>query len=101
MTVTPVNDNSPVITSDGGGADRGSQRRREHHGGHHGHRHRRRLPAQTLTYTIIGGADAAKFTINARTGVLTFVAAPDYESPTDAGAQQRLRRDGAGQRRQR
>ena len=39
----------------------------------------------TLTYSIIGGADAAKFTINATTGVLSFVSAPDSESPTDAG----------------
>jgi hypothetical protein len=30
-------------------------------------------PAQTLSYSIIGGADAAKFTINAGTGALSFV----------------------------
>ena len=40
----------------------------------------------TLTYSIIGGADAAKFTINATTGVLAFVSAPNFEAPTDAGA---------------
>ncbi|WP_245539456.1 cadherin domain-containing protein [Thiofilum flexile] len=40
----------------------------------------------TLTYSITGGADAAKFTINSSTGVLQFVSAPDYEAPTDAGA---------------
>jgi len=39
----------------------------------------------TLTYSITGGADAAKFTINSTTGVLSFVSAPDAESPTDAG----------------
>ena len=44
------------------------------------------LPAQTLTYSISGGADAAKFTIDATTGALSFVAAPDFEAPTDAGA---------------
>ncbi len=38
-----------------------------------------------LTYSIIGGADAAKFTINAATGVLAFVTAPNLEAPTDAG----------------
>ena len=38
----------------------------------------------TLTYSLSGGADAAKFAINAATGVLSFVAAPDYESPTDS-----------------
>ncbi len=44
------------------------------------------LPAQTLTFSISGGADAAKFAINSSTGVLTFLVAPDYENPTDAGA---------------
>ena len=84
MTVTNVNDNAPVITSNGGGAtaavsvaengtavttvtatdsDAGA----------------------TLSYSITGGADAAKFAINASTGVLTFVSAPDVESPTDTG----------------
>jgi hypothetical protein len=43
------------------------------------------LPAQILTYSITGGADAARFTINGGTGVLRFLAAPDYESPTDSG----------------
>jgi len=41
---------------------------------------------QTLTYSIAGGADAAKFAINGSTGVLTFATATDYENPTDAGA---------------
>ena len=85
VTVTPVNDNNPVITSrwranaavsvaenttavmtvTATDAD---------------------LPAQTLSYSISGGADAAQFAINASTGALSFVAAPDYESPTDADA---------------
>ncbi|MEG1991026.1 MAG: cadherin repeat domain-containing protein, partial [Christensenella sp.] len=38
------------------------------------------------TYSITGGADAALFTINASTGALRFVSAPNYESPTDTGA---------------
>ncbi|MEX0956670.1 MAG: tandem-95 repeat protein [Rhizobiaceae bacterium] len=37
-------------------------------------------------YSISGGADAAKFQIHANTGALTFLAAPDFETPTDAGA---------------
>jgi Ca2+-binding RTX toxin-like protein len=40
----------------------------------------------TKTYSIIGGADASKFTINSATGVLAFVSAPNYDAPTDAGA---------------
>ncbi len=42
------------------------------------------MPGATLTYSISGGADAARFTINPTTGVLTFVSAPDAEAPTDA-----------------
>jgi Ca2+-binding RTX toxin-like protein/carbon monoxide dehydrogenase subunit G len=85
VTVTNVNDNAPVITSHGTGAtasvniaengtavtivtatdaDAGS----------------------TLTYSIVGGADAARFTVDASTGALSFVSAPNYENPTDAGA---------------
>src|SRR6185503_3235799 len=42
-------------------------------------------PGTTLTYSIVGGADAAKFTIDASTGALAFTSAPDFETPTDAG----------------
>jgi hypothetical protein len=42
------------------------------------------LPLQALSYTIVGGADSARFAINGSTGVLTFVSAPDFELPTDA-----------------
>jgi hypothetical protein len=38
------------------------------------------------TYAISGGADAARFVINASTGALGFAAAPDYEAPADADA---------------
>ena len=82
ITVTPVND-APVITSNGGGATAAVS------------------IAETITavttvtstdvdggtpvYSITGGADAAKFTINSSTGALSFLSAPDYEAPTDAG----------------
>ena len=33
-----------------------------------------------LVYSISGGADAAKFDLNATTGVLTFKTAPDFEA---------------------
>ncbi|MEI8213552.1 MAG: VCBS domain-containing protein, partial [Planctomycetota bacterium] len=39
-----------------------------------------------LTWAISGGADAAKFTINATTGELAFSTAPNFETPTDNGA---------------
>ena len=35
-------------------------------------------------YSIIGGADASKFQIDASTGALAFIAAPDFEAPADA-----------------
>ena len=41
---------------------------------------------QTLSYSITGGADAAKFTIGSTTGALSFITAPNFEAPTDAGA---------------
>ncbi len=40
----------------------------------------------TLTYAISGGADAARFQIDAASGALAFIAAPNFEAPTDAGA---------------
>ncbi|MCX7417981.1 MAG: cadherin domain-containing protein, partial [Planctomycetia bacterium] len=43
------------------------------------------LPAQTVTFTIFGGDDASKFSITSE-GVLTFQTAPDFETPTDVGA---------------
>ena len=38
-----------------------------------------------VTFSL-SGTDAAKFNINASTGVLTFKGAPDFEQPTDVGA---------------
>lgn len=40
----------------------------------------------TLTYSISGGTDAQRFGIDATTGVLSFVEAPDYEDPKDTGS---------------
>lgn len=39
----------------------------------------------TITYSIIGGSDASRFTINASTGAVSFVSAPDHENPDDTG----------------
>ncbi len=41
--------------------------------------------SDTLTYSISGGADSSQFTINSSTGELSFVSAPNFESPTDVG----------------
>ena len=83
ITIAPVND-KPVITSDGGGSTA-----REYVC--ENTKFVTRVTAtdaetNNLVYSIVGGADAAKFTIDATTGALAFIAAPDYEHPTDAGA---------------
>ncbi len=42
-------------------------------------------PPQTVTFSLVGGADQARFNISTG-GILTFVSAPDFESPTDANS---------------
>jgi ELWxxDGT repeat protein len=80
VDITPVND-APVITSDGGG-DTATLSVVE------------RTTAVTtvvapdpdgpsVTYSIVGGADAGKFQIDGATGALSFVAAPNFDIPTD------------------
>ncbi|MBU2091903.1 MAG: DUF4347 domain-containing protein [Alphaproteobacteria bacterium] len=39
----------------------------------------------TLTFAISGGADAALFNINSKTGAVTFKNLPDFENPADVG----------------
>src|SRR3546814_14080709 len=39
---------------------------------------------QAVAFSIVGGADAALFAIDALTGELRFLAAPNFESPADA-----------------
>ncbi|HEY0131252.1 MAG TPA: cadherin domain-containing protein [Allosphingosinicella sp.] len=81
ITVTNVNE-APVITSNGGGATASVSL------GENGSTVT--VVASTdpegtaRTYSIAGGADAARFTMSSN-GILSFIAAPDFESPTDAG----------------
>src|SRR5436305_8915639 len=84
VTVTNVNDNAPVITSNGAGAS-ASINIAENATAVTTVTATDADAGSTLTYSIVGGADAAKFTVNASTGALSFVSAPDYETPTDAG----------------
>ncbi len=44
------------------------------------------VPAQVLSYSLTGGTDLTKFTIDSVTGALTFISPPDYESPADSNA---------------
>ncbi|MGO4314266.1 cadherin domain-containing protein, partial [Pseudomonas sp. KB_15] len=86
VTVTGVNDNSPVITSNGGGATASINVAENTTAVTTVAATDADLPAQTLSYNIVGGADAAKFSIVSGTGVLSFISAPNFEAPTDSGA---------------
>lgn len=81
VTVVDLDDNSPVITSDGGGATAAlnvnenatavtTVTATDADG------------VSTVAYSISGGADQALFSM--ASGVLTFTAAPDFENPGDA-----------------
>ncbi len=39
-----------------------------------------------LTYNITGGDDSSLFTIDPNTGLVTFIASPDFENPTDVNS---------------
>ncbi len=79
---TPALATPPIITSNGGGATASLSVAEN---------------ATTLTtvaasgepaptYSLNGGADVSKFFIDNSTGVLSFIVAPDFELPTDVGA---------------
>ena len=82
--LTDVNEAAPTITSNGGGAT-ASITVAEHTTTVTTVTASDADARQTLTYSIVGGADAAQFTIDSSTGALSFITAPNYESPTDAG----------------
>ncbi|MEO0031191.1 MAG: hypothetical protein RIS94_949 [Pseudomonadota bacterium] len=84
VTITEAPDAAPVITSNGGG-DAAAISIAEN-----------TLAVTTVTssdadgpaatYSITGGADASKFTLDPVNGALAFVSAPNFEAPADAGA---------------
>ena len=80
VSVTPVDDNAPVIVSNGGGATAQIAVDASATAVTRVIATDADLPAPTLVYSIAGGADAARFTIDAQSGVLTFVAAPTGNS---------------------
>ncbi|MCL1143620.1 Ig-like domain-containing protein [Shewanella gaetbuli] len=81
ITVTDVNDN-PVITSNGGLATAAVSVAENTTAVTTATSTDEDL--DTITYTL-SGTDAAAFTIDPATGVLTFAIAPDFETPTDIG----------------
>ena len=84
LTVSVGNVNEgPVITSNGGGASAAISVAENSTGA--------TIvsaadPEGGVTYAIAGGADAARFSINAATGELRFINAPNFEAPGDANA---------------
>jgi trimeric autotransporter adhesin len=84
ISVAAVND-APIISSDGGGASAAASIAENQTAVTTVTSTDVDVDGGTAVYSIAGGADAARFTINPSTGVLTFVAAPDFEAPTDAG----------------
>ncbi|NQV28994.1 MAG: cadherin repeat domain-containing protein, partial [Rhodopirellula sp.] len=85
VTVTPLNDNTPTITSDGAGPTAAIDVSENSSLATVVTATDADLPAESLSYSITGGADAARFLIDSSSGVLQFVAPPDYETPIDAG----------------
>lgn len=84
VTVTNVND-APVIGSNGGGATASINVNENGTAITTVTSTDQDSPTQTLTYSLAGGLDQAKFSIDPGTGVLTFIAAPNFEVPTDNG----------------
>ncbi|MGB9367492.1 MAG: Ig-like domain-containing protein, partial [Xanthobacteraceae bacterium] len=81
ITVAPVND-APVINSNGGGNNAAVSVLENTTAVTTVHA--TDVDSAALTYSIVGGSDAAKFHIVAATGALSFITAPDFEAPTDA-----------------
>ncbi len=77
------NADSPIITSSGGG-DNGSVSVAENTTVVTAVIASDPDAGSTLTYSLVGGADQSKFQINASTGALSFINAPDFERPGDA-----------------
>jgi cadherin domain-containing protein/Big-like domain-containing protein len=85
ITVTAVND-APVVTSNGGGPTASVNAVENQTYVTTVTATDVDVPADTLTYTIVGGADAARFSLHPTSGVLTFIIAPDFDVPGDVGA---------------
>ncbi|GAF97689.1 unnamed protein product, partial [marine sediment metagenome] len=83
VTVTDVND-APIIISNGGGATAAINAAENQTAVTTVTWTDQDLPADSITYAL-SGDDAALFSVDAF-GVLTFIAAPDFETPTDFDA---------------
>lgn len=84
IAISPVNDQTPVITSNGGGATATLLVNENITTVTQVTATDGDLPAPTLIYSIEGGADRALFAIDATTGALQFITARDRELAADA-----------------
>lgn len=85
VTLTVTANTAPAITSNGGGATASVNVAENGTAVTTVTATDGEAPPQTLTYSL-SGADAGLFSLGASTGVLTFSAAPDRETPLDADA---------------
>jgi CSLREA domain-containing protein len=85
ITINGVNDNAPVITSNGGGASASISVAENTIAVTTVSATDADIPSSPLTYSLSGGVDMNKFSIHASTGVLRFLTAPDFENPADNG----------------
>ena len=83
VTVVATND-APIITSNGGGATANTTAVEQQTSVTTITATDADLPPNTLSYSLIGGGDIARFSINSSNGVLTFSVPPDVENPADA-----------------
>ncbi|MCX7211794.1 MAG: Ig-like domain-containing protein [Burkholderiales bacterium] len=88
FNLTPVN-SAPVITSNGGGASASLSVTENSTSVTQVTATDIDLPAQRLGYSIVGGADAARFLIDTNTGLLSFVSSPRWHLPADANGDNR------------
>jgi len=83
VTVTAVNDNDPVITSNGGGSSASINVSENSAAVTVVAATDADLPAATLSYSIVPAGDGGLFNIDPGTGALTFRNAPNREAPAD------------------
>ena len=80
ITVNDLNDNAPVITSAATASVSENQTT-----AYDANATDVDTVGGPIAYSIVGGADQSLFSINASTGVVTFIAAPNFELPGDSG----------------
>lgn len=81
IDVAVVDKTAPAITGPSGGAGAATSQAKVEEGGTTVTTF---TADENVTWSIEGGADARQFQIDATTGALTLIAAPDFENPNDS-----------------